>query len=99
MSSAEAAAGAIEDLDASDKLLLLFYYEREMTLQQMERILGKSKAALSRRLERVRGQLRSRIEEHVGEARGGEIDLARVTLDLARALSARESAPGPVSNS
>lgn len=95
---ADAASLAIEGLDTSDKLLLLFYYEREMTLEQMERVLGKSKAALSRRLERVRRRLRSQIEERVGLARGREIDFARVTLDLARALSEREISAGPVSN-
>ena len=96
---AEAASRSIEGLDVSDKLLLLFYYEQEMTLEQMERVLGKSKAALSRRLQRVREELRLRIERLVGQARGSEIDFARVTLDLGRALAARESASRPVSNS
>ncbi|HTO88203.1 MAG TPA: sigma-70 family RNA polymerase sigma factor [Thermoanaerobaculia bacterium] len=95
----EAAARAIGTLDSSDKLLLLFYYEQEMTLEQMERVLGKSKATLSRRLERVRGRLRSWIERHAGRSRADDIDLGRVTLDLARALSAREGAPESVSNS
>ena len=81
-----------------DKLLLLFYYEQEMTLEEIERILGKSKAALSRRLDRVRRDLKARIEERIGEDLGGEIDLASATLDLARALSARENSGGSVSN-
>jgi RNA polymerase sigma factor (sigma-70 family) len=85
---AEAATAEIANLDPPDRLLLLLYYEQEMTLARMEKTLHKSKAALSRRLDRVRKLLRSAIERRVGRAgRGSGVDLARVRIDLEAVLS------------
>jgi RNA polymerase sigma factor (sigma-70 family) len=85
---AEAATAEIANLDPSDRLLLLLYYEQEMTLARMEKALHKSKAALSRRLDRVRKLLRSAIERRLGRAgRGSGVDLARVRIDLETVLS------------
>lgn len=100
-----AALAAIGGLDQSDRLLLLLYYEQEMTLEQLEPILRRSKAAISRRLARVRRNIRTRIEAQMGPLRAADIDLARVTLDLARALGRedtnliRENGSDPVSQS
>jgi RNA polymerase sigma factor (sigma-70 family) len=85
---ADAASLEIARLDPPDQLLLLLYYEQEMTLAQMERVLRKSKAALSRRLDRVRRELKSRIETRVGQGvSGAGVDLSRVQIDLAEILS------------
>ena len=49
-------------LPAEDKLLLLLYYEQGLTLDEMAGVVGGSKAALSRKLQRTRDELRASID-------------------------------------
>ena len=85
------AMGALTD---DDRLLVLMYYEQELTLDQIAAVSGGSKASLSRRLKRLREGLRADVERlaqqtlaaGVDRLRSG-LDLSRVPFDLARALS------------
>lgn len=83
---------AIAALDSESRLLLLFYYEQALTLDEMQRLLGSSKATLSRRLDAVRRAVRASIEtracalgidaDHLRE----RLDFSRLEFDLASAL-------------
>ena len=65
---------AVASLPAEDKLLLQLHYEQGLTLQEMERAVGSSKATLSRRLKRVREEVKTRIDQ-----------MAETTLDTSAA--------------
>jgi RNA polymerase sigma-70 factor (ECF subfamily) len=88
---------AMEGLPAEDKLLLLLHYEQGLTLDEMAGVVGGSKAALSRRLQRTRDVLHASIDtlsrRHAGSSaaslRSG-IDLGRLELDLGRLLGGAE---------
>lgn len=96
---------AMEGLPAEGKLLLLLYYEQGLTLDEMTAVVGGSKAALSRKLQRTRDELRASIES-LSRRRAGSsaewlragIDLGRLELDLARLLGGAqmEREPGGV---
>lgn len=84
---------ALAQLDSDQKLLLLLYYEQKLTLDQMEGVLGTSKATLSRRLDRLRRSLRESIETKArvelqvsAETLRERLDYARLEFDLATAL-------------
>lgn len=84
---------AMEGLPAEGKLLLLLYYEQGLTLDEMAAVLGGSKAALSRKLQRTRDELRASIESLSRRRAGASaeslragIDLGRLELDLGRLL-------------
>jgi RNA polymerase sigma-70 factor len=86
---------ALGDLDPERKLLLLLYYEQGLTLDQMTTILSASKATLSRRLERLRQDLRNVIEagaQHELDASVAglvtSLDFSRLEVDLSAALGA-----------
>jgi RNA polymerase sigma-70 factor len=86
-------AQAIAGLEPEGKLLLLLYYEQGLTLDQMEGVVGVSKATLSRRLDRLRRGLREAIETSArrdlrldAEALRERLDLGRLEFDLAAAL-------------
>jgi RNA polymerase sigma-70 factor (ECF subfamily) len=84
---------AMEGLPAEGKLLLLLYYEQGLTLDEMAAVLGGSKAALSRKLQRTRDELRASIDS-LSRRRAGSsaewlragIDLGHLELDLGRLL-------------
>jgi RNA polymerase sigma factor (sigma-70 family) len=91
---AELVSRALGALGADDRLLLLLYFEQELTLDEIVPLVGHSKAWLSRRLKSLREALRGDVERLAREAHatGSEwlragLDLSRVPLDLARALS------------
>lgn len=75
---------ALGALAAEEKLLLLLYYQEELTLDQMSEVLGASKATLSRRLTRLRADLRARIEQLAERDLGVHIDTLRDRLDFSR---------------
>ena len=84
---------ALGQLDPEEKLLLLLYYEQRLTLDQMEGVLGASKATLSRRLDRVRKRIRESIETTArerlnlsGDKLRERLDFARLEFDLVTAL-------------
>jgi RNA polymerase sigma-70 factor (ECF subfamily) len=76
-------AEAIEGLPAGEKLLLRLYYEQGLTLDQMAVALRASKAALSRRLARIRAGLRQAVESLARRA-GASADALRAGIDLGR---------------
>jgi RNA polymerase sigma factor (sigma-70 family) len=91
-------AAELRALAPEDRLLLLFHYERAMSLQEIAGLLRSSKASLSRRLKRLREAVRVGIEDRLRSAVGTDseeyrkgIDLGRVELDLASVL--REAEP------
>jgi len=84
---------ALGELDREGRLLLLLYYEQGLTLEEIEPVLGVSKATLSRRLDRLRRAVRESIgaiaqqELQVSaETLRERLDLACLEFDLAAAL-------------
>ena len=75
---------ALAQLDPEEKVLLLMYYEQRLTLDQMEGVLGASKATLSRRLDRLRKRIRESIETAARERLNVSADQLRERLDFAR---------------
>jgi RNA polymerase sigma-70 factor (ECF subfamily) len=90
---AEVAAGAIHVLPPEEKLLLLLHYEQNLTLEQIAPLLATSKATLSRRLKRLREDLRASIERAAREKYRStatevraQVDLSRTDMDLGALL-------------
>jgi len=77
-------AEAIDGLPAGEKLLLRLYYEQGLTLDQMAVALRASKAALSRRLARIRSGLRQGVESLARRRAGASADSLRAGIDLGR---------------
>ncbi len=90
---------ALAGLAPRDRLRLAYYYVDDLTLAQIGRILGEHEATVSRKLERVRRELRKNVD---GELRNEKrLSEAQVRLcyeyaqqewpfDLTRALSSKE---------
>jgi len=81
---AEWVSEAIRALPSDDQLLILLYYEQGLTLAEMSAILHLSKAALSRRLDRTRRDLRRHVETSARRSTGASAEDARESVDLAR---------------
>ena len=90
---------ALGGLDPRDRLRLAYYYVDELTLAQIGRLLGEHEATVSRKLDRVRRDLRQRVDAVLREKK--RLSEAQVRLcyeyarqewpfDLTRALSTRE---------
>lgn len=84
---------AIGELSADDQLLLLLSYEQGMSLEAIGSQLGTSKPTLSRRLKRLRQQLRAAVDRMArdrfrtpADRLRSSVDLSRIELDLARLL-------------
>jgi RNA polymerase sigma factor (sigma-70 family) len=77
-------SAAIRALPSADQLLILLYYEQNLTLAEMSAILHLSKAALSRRLDRTRRDLRRHIETLATQSTGATSDATRASVDLGR---------------
>ena len=54
---------SLSTLDPTDRKRLEFYYAREKTLAEIGRLLGEHESTASRHLERVRRELRAKVEE------------------------------------
>jgi len=87
---ARIAAEALRALPHDARLLLLLYYEQGSTLEEIGALLGASKAALSRRLARIRALLRADILSRVSAGMEGR-DFARVNIDLAALLAVAQA--------
>lgn len=90
---------ALASLEPRQRLRLAYYYVDGLTLAQIGRLLGEHEATVSRKLERVRRELRRRIDAALREKK--RLSEAQVQLcyeyaqeewpfDLTGALSARE---------
>jgi len=68
---------SLASLDRSDRQRLELYYARQKTLAEIGRQIGEHESSVSRNLERIRHELRARIEEHLrGEPALGEAEIA-----------------------
>lgn len=91
---AQVTSEAIEALPRDGKLLLLLHYEQDLSLDEMAPMLDTSKATLSRRLKRLREDIRATIERlafqkyrtTAADVRA-RLDLGRIDLDLSALLS------------
>lgn len=98
---AEFLTEAMARLPSRDRLLLLFYYEQELTLEQIGPLMRRSKAALSRRLKRIVTAVREELDKRAGEHFGASArdlagDLESVELDLGALLTTQQDHLGPV---
>lgn len=59
-------------LDAVDRQRLELYYARQKTLAEIGRVLGEHESSVSRNLERIRGELRTKVQECLREGRAGD---------------------------
>lgn len=59
---------SLASLDRSDRQRLELYYARQKTLAEIGRQIGEHESSVSRNLERIRHELRARIEEHLNSA-------------------------------
>jgi len=82
-------AAAIAERSPEERLLLLLYYDDGLTLDEIGPVLRASKAVLSRRLKRIREELRDTVDARARRELGlpaqslvESLDLARVDLDL-----------------
>lgn len=97
----EATAAALGRLDARSRLLVLLHYEQSLTLEEIGRLVGGSKATMSRRLQGIRAGLREEIDRGLA-ARGvsweeirPDVDLARLDLGLNALLARARGAEPP----
>lgn len=90
---------AVAALDTRDRLRLRLYYGEDLTLAQIGRVTGESEATVSRKLERVRRELRRLVEQTLRDEHGlsaaamGEcfaIAASAPELQLTRLLSRAE---------
>ena len=79
----ESTIAALDKLDFRSRLLVLLHYEQGLTLEEIGRMEGSSKATMSRRLHAIRAGLRADIEHRLA-ARGVSWDEIRPDVDLAR---------------
>lgn len=98
-----ALGAAILRLDPTDRLRLSFYYLQRLTLAQIGRLVGEHEATVSRRLDRIRRNLRADVERHLREEDGlGEAEvraciecaLDDVGMDLEEWLGRPAGKPG-----
>jgi len=60
-------ARAISDLEPVDRLRLRSYYSQKLTLAQIGRMFGEHEATVSRKLDRLRRELKARVERSLRE--------------------------------
>lgn len=94
----DALARAVAALPSSDRLALAAYYVHGLTLAELARLRGEHESSVSRRLARIRRDLRRRVEEELrtahrlneGDLRQCYEDAGRLgSLDAARLLADR----------
>ena len=79
---------AVAGLDAADRLRLRLYYGNDLTLAAIGRLLGEHEATVSRKLERARRRLRTRVEGILRDRHG--LDAARIAACFDHAAAAPE---------
>jgi IS30 family transposase len=68
----------LAELEARDRKRLELYYAREITLAEIGREFGEHESSVSRNLERIRRELRAKVEAHLRTVRGmseAQVDL------------------------
>lgn len=97
----ETTTAALGRLDPRARLLVLLHYEQRLTLEEIGRMEGASKATMSRRLHAIRAGLREEIDRGL-TARGvtweeirPDVDLARLDLRLGELLARTRAAEPP----
>ena len=78
-----ALAAALDSLDPRDRLRLAYYYVDDRTLAEIGRLLGEHEATALRKLERVRRDVRARVEASLRDARNWSDAQVRACLDCA----------------
>jgi len=102
-----ALASAVANLDARDRLRLASYYLQHLTLAQIGRLVGEHEATVSRKLDRLRRELRRQVEailrdqfklsrDQIGACIDCALDDSRV--DVAQALHGANPERGPTSS-
>jgi RNA polymerase sigma-70 factor len=82
----EALARVLQGLDAEDRLLVRLYYFDGLKLKEAGAVLGVHEATASRRLTRIHGEVRKRVEALLtGERRWTREEAARALADAAHA--------------
>jgi RNA polymerase sigma factor (sigma-70 family) len=71
---------ALAALGARDRLRLAYYYVHQKTLAEIGRILGEHEATVSRKLERLRSELREQVETRLRE--GDHLSAAQIEVCL-----------------
>lgn len=97
----ETTSAALSALDPTSRFLVLLHYEQGLTLEEIGRMEGMSKATMSRRLQTIRIGLREVIDRGLA-ARGvtweelrPDVDLARLDLGLGALLARTPGAEPP----
>ena len=81
----DALARALGGLDAEDRLLVRLYYFDGLKLKEAGAVLGVHEATASRRLTRVHGEVRRRVEAALAGAGWAREEVARTLADVAHA--------------
>ncbi len=79
-----ALAAALGALEPRDRLRLAYYYVDDRTLAEIGRLLGEHEATVSRKLERTRRDIRSRVEDWLRDSKKWSEAQLRACLDCAR---------------
>jgi RNA polymerase sigma factor (sigma-70 family) len=79
-----ALAAALGALEPRDRLRLACYYADDRTLAEIGRLLGEHEATVSRKLERTRRDVRSRVENWLRDAKKWSDAQVRACLECAR---------------
>jgi RNA polymerase sigma factor (sigma-70 family) len=75
---------ALATLDPRDRLRLAYYYADDRTLAEIGRVLGEHEATVSRKLERTRREVRSRVEVWLRDGKKWSEAQVRACLECAR---------------
>ena len=86
----------LADIPADDKLLLLMCYEQNLTLEEMRRALGGSRATLSRRLRDARERLWASLDALARRQLGASAESLKAGINLAPSDFDLEAAVGAV---
>lgn len=97
----EALVGTLSALPPRDRLRLALYYVQDLTLAKIGHMLGEHEATVSRHLDRVRKDVRSRVEQSLREKRLSDSEIRLCfsvaqeewPFDLANALEIDPSLP------
>jgi RNA polymerase sigma factor (sigma-70 family) len=100
-----ALAAAMEQIELRDRERLRLYYVEEKTLAEVGKKLGEHESSVSRNLERIRGEIREKVEQILGKPKPGmalspeqialcfEYAAEDVPIDLGKLLKSQETRP------